>query len=248
MLLPITEQERYRSEWGAEVAFARESAGSLAALRLALRLLQAAPRMTMQMRANSESGYAELSVGLIFSVIPSSVLTALAVQSRVWIMVLGELALIAGVLLMVSGFWSFEGRLFDSGRSRVGLALALVGSAIEIVVRRTTGFGPPIDAVVSADVPHALILLGLTLWVASTYAGRLRFRILWLAVAVMAPGAALNMIVVTINGFSLTGFDRFGVLMYVVPSAGLAWACYSIVGRRQVFASKSTENSSFIEA
>ena len=235
LLLPITEQGRFRDEWRAEVAAVREASGSLAALGLAARLLQAAPRMTMTMRASSESGYAELSFGIIFSVFPAAVLSVLAIQTGVWIMLVGELALIAGILLMTSGFWSLEGRLFDSGRCQLGLALALVGSVIEIIVRRSTGFGPPIDAVVSATIPHAVILLGLILWVASSYAGRFRFRVLRLAVGLIAPAAVLNLVAVLINGFSLTGFDRFGVLMYAVPSAALAWACYSIVGRSKVF-------------
>lgn len=235
LLLPATEQARFRQEWRAELAVVRETAGSLAALGLAARLVRAAPRMTMAMRANNDSGYAELSFGIIFSVFPAAVLAVLALQTGVWIMLVGELALIAGILLMASGFWSVEGRLFDSRRCKVGLVLAVIGSVVEVVVRRSTGFGPPIDAVVSATIPHTLILLGLILWVVSSYAGRFRFRVMRFAVVIMAPGAALNLVAVVINGVSLSGFDRFGVLMYAVPSAALAWACYSVVGRGRVF-------------
>ena len=69
LLLPATEQARFRQEWRAELAVVRETAGSLAALGLAARLVRAAPRMTMAMRANNDSGYAELSFGIIFSVL-----------------------------------------------------------------------------------------------------------------------------------------------------------------------------------
>ena len=225
----------------------REEFGVSTAFRFVLGLIPAAARMTMAIRSNSESGYAELSVGIIFSVFPSAVLVGLALQTGVWIIVFAELALIAGILLMASGFWSFEGRLFDSGRSRVGAVLAIVGSVIEVIVRRTTGFGPPIDAEVSANVPHSLILIGLALWMGSSYAGNYRFRVLRLAVALIAPGAALNFVVLIINARSLTGFDRFGVLMYVVPSAALAWACYSIVGRRSVFADQPAQVPEVVE-
>lgn len=237
LLLPIGEQRRFLLEWSGEFAIVREEHGLVAAIRFVLGLFPAAARMTMAIRADSESGYAELSFGIIFSVFPVAVLFVLALQAGVWIMVFGELALGAGILLMASGFWSFEGRLFDSRRSRVGAVLVVVGSLIEVVVRRSTGFGPPIDAEVSATIPHTLVFVGLALWMASSYAGQFRFRMLWFAVAVLALGSALNLVVVVINARVLTGFDRFGVLMYLVPSASLAWACYLILGRRQVFES-----------
>ena len=166
-LLPTTEQARYLDEWRGEVASVRDQSGHLAAVRFAIRLVLAAPRMTMSIRSDSESGYAELSIGLSFSIFPSLVLVVLALYTRVWIMVIGELAIIVGIVLMASGFWSVEGRLLDSTRSRVGVALALVGSVIEVAVRRLTGFGPPIDEVVSATIPHTLGLLGLILMVSS---------------------------------------------------------------------------------
>lgn len=237
-LLPVTEQERFRHEWRAELEAVREQSGDWAGLIFAARLVSAAPRMTLALRAGSESAFAELSIGLSFSIFPSAVLAGLAIYTGVWIMLLAELGIIVGVVLMASGFWSFEGRLLDSRRSRVGLILAAAGSATEVAVRRLTGFGPPIDDAVSATVPHAIIMLGLILWVVSSYAGRFRFRVLLFAVGLLAPGAAINVVVSVMNGVSLTGFDRFGVLMYVVPSAGLAWACYSVLGRRQVFADK----------
>lgn len=238
-LLPVTEQSRFLNEWRAEIDVVRAQSGNLAAVVFAARLVFAAPRMTLILRAGSESAFAELSIGLSFSIFPSAVLVGLAIYTGVWIMVAAELSIIVGILLMVSGFWSCEGRLFDSGRSRVGLIFAVVGSGIEVAVRRLTGFGPPIDDVVSATIPHAVIMVGLILWVVSSYAGRFRFRVLTVAVALLAPGAAGNMLVAVINGSSLTGFDRFGVLMYVVPSAGIAWACYSILGRRQVLSERA---------
>ena len=235
VVLPRSEQNRFRDEWTSETAVVREQAGDLATLMFALRLLFAAPRITMEMRAEHASGYAELSIGLLVSIFPSTVLICVALFSGVWILVLGEVAIVAGILLMASGFWSAEARVFDSTRSRVGIALAAIGSGIEIAVRRITGFGPPIDAVVSATIPHAVIMLGLILWVVSSYAGRFRFRVLMVGIGITAPAAALNMIVAVINGMALSGFDRFGVLMYVLPSAALAWACYAVVGRRKVF-------------
>ena len=234
-LLPTTEQARYLDEWRGEVASVRDQSGHLAAVRFAIRLVLAAPRMTMSIRSDSESGYAELSIGLSFSIFPSLVLVVLALYTRVWIMVIGELAIIVGIVLMASGFWSVEGRLLDSTRSRVGVALALVGSVIEVAVRRLTGFGPPIDEVVSATIPHTLGLLGLILMVSSSYAGRFRRRVQLAAIASLAPGAVLNMVVTVINGFALSGFDRFGVLMYVIPSAALAWASYAVLMRPKVF-------------
>ena len=167
-LLPVTEQSRFLNEWRAEIAVVREQSGDLAAAVFAARLVLAGPRMTLHMRAGSESAFAELSIGLSFSIFPSAVLVGLAIFTGVWIMVAAELSIIVGILLMVSGFWSCEGRLFDSRRSRVGLVFAIVGSAIEVVVRRVTGFGPPIDDVVSATIPHAVIMLGLILWVVSS--------------------------------------------------------------------------------
>lgn len=234
-LLPVTEQARFRVEWRAEVETVREQFGNRAAALFAGRLVLAAPRMTLQMRAGSQSAFAELSIGLSFSIFPSAVLVGLAILTGVWIMVAAELSIIFGVILMASGFWSFEGRLLDSKRSRVGLVLATVGSIVEVVMRRLVGFGPPIDDVVSASIPHAVIMVGLILWVASSYAGRFRFRILLLAVGLLAPGAAINTVIAVINGWSLTGFDRFSVLMYVIPSGALAWACYSVLGRREIF-------------
>ena len=233
--LPVSEQARFLDEWRVEAEVARQQSGEFAAVVFAVRLLLAAPRMTLVMRSGSESAFAELSIGLIFSVFPSVVLAGLAIFTEVWIMLIAELSIIVGVLMMASGFWSFEGRLLDSRRARIGVVFAVVGSGIEVAVRRLTGFGPPIDDVVSATIPHTVIMIGLILWVVSSYAGRYSYRVLWLAVGLLAPGAALNVLVTVINGWSLSGFDRFGVLMYVVPSAGLAWACFSLLGRRQVF-------------
>ena len=235
VLLPVTHQARFFDEWRSELEVVHREVGWFAALGFVCRLIVAAPRMTLTIRADSETAYAELSIGLLFSIFPSTVLLVLGIRAGVWTIVLGELGIIIGILLMASGFWSFEGRLLDSTRSRVGVAIAATGSFIEIAVRRLTGFGPPIDAEVSATIPHVMIVLGLILWVASSYGGRYSYRILRLSVGLLAPGAALNLVVVAINGASLSGFDRFGVLMYLVPSAGLAWACYSIVGRQRVF-------------
>ena len=234
-LLPVTHQARFFDEWRSELEVVHREVGWFAALGFVCRLIVAAPRMTLTIRADSETAYAELSIGLLFSIFPSTVLLVLGIRAGVWTIVLGELGIIIGILLMASGFWSFEGRLLDSTRSRVGIAFATTGSFIEIAVRRLTGFGPPIDAEVSATIPHVMIVLGLILWVASSYGGPYSYRILRLSVGLLAPGAALNLVVVAINGASLSGFDRFGVLMYLVPSAGLAWACYSIVGRQRVF-------------
>ena len=243
----MTVQARFLDEWRAEAEVVRQQSGELAALGFAIRLVLAAPRMTLAIRSGSESAFAELSIGLSFSVFPSAVLASLAIYTGVWIMLVAELLIIVGILLMASGFWSFEGRLLDSKRSRVGLVLAALGSSIEIAVRRITGFGPPIDDAASATIPHALLIVGLILWVASSYAGRFRFRVQMIAVGLVAPGAALNVLVTVINGTSLTGFDRFGVLMYVVPSAALAWACYSVLGRREVFNDSKVDNSALLE-
>ena len=240
-MLPESYRERFFQEWHAEIDALRRDSGDRAAFGFALGLLSVAPKMTMALRADSQSGYAELSIGLLFSIFPSAVLVGLALYTQVWIMVVGELAIIAGILLMSSSFWTGEGRLFDSTRSRVGIVLAAIGSGIEVAVRRVTGFGPPIDEVVSATIPHGVIMLGLILWVVSSYAGKYRFRVLLVSVCVIAPGALLNTIVAGINGAALSGFDRFGVLMYVVPSAALAWSCYAVVGRRQVFAESVLE-------
>lgn len=245
LLLPVTEQARFLDEWRAEVEVVRQQSGELAAVSFAARLVLAAPKMTLEIRSGSQSAFAELSIGLSFSIFPSLVLATLAFWTGVWIIVVGELFIIGGILLMASGFWSFEGRLLDSKRSRIGLVLAAIGSGIEITVRRLTGFGPPIDDAASATIPHALIIIGLVLWIASSYAGRFRFRVQMLAVGLVAPGAAINVVVTVINGASLSGFDRFGVLMYVVPSAALAWACYSVLGRRQVFDDSRVEDSDF---
>ena len=234
-LLPTSQQSRFFDEWGAEIAAAHRESSAREGVRYAAHLVAAAPRMTLQMRADGESGYAELSIGVLVSLLPSTVLVGLAVYEGVWIMVVGELAIIVGGLLAASGFWSFEGRLLDSRRSRIGLALAVAGSVVEVAMRRLTGFGPPVDAEVSATIPHAVIMVGLFVLVGSSYAGRFRSRLQLLAVGLLAPGAAINVVVTVINGASLSGFDRFGVLMYTIPSAVLAWACYSILGRRQVF-------------
>lgn len=234
-LLPTTDQERFLTEWRAEVATVRDHAGSFVAVNFAARLIPAAVRMNLITRADGESGYAELSVAILISVFPSTVLVGVAIYTRTWTVLLAELLIIGGIVLAASGFWSFEGRLLDSTRARVGLTLALIGSLVEVAVRRLTGFGPPIDEVVSAMIPHALILVGLALLVASSYAGQFRRRVQLLAICVVAPGAGLNSVVVIINGAALSGFDRFGVLMYLVPSLALAWASFAIAVRPRVF-------------
>lgn len=242
-LLPQADKFRFEQEWVSEVDAVRRESGRLAAIHFAARLLIAAPKMTLAMRADSESAFAELSIALVFSIFPSSVLTVLAIYTQVWIMVVGELFIIVGIVLMVSGFWSVEGRLFDSTRSRIGIVLAAVGSVIEVVVRRNTGFGPPIDEVVSADIPHAMIMIGLLLWALSSYVGGFRFRVLFIGILLVAPGAALNSVVIIVNATALSGFDRFGVLMYLLPSTALAWASYLVVGRKKVFHGNAPKES-----
>lgn len=234
-LLPATQQARFHGEWGAELSTMHRESGASDSVRYAGQLVLAAPRMTLEMRSDGESAYAELSIGVLVSLLPSTVLLGLAVYESVWIMVAGELAIIVGGVLAASGFWSFEGRLLDSRRSRVGVALSAAGSVVQIAMRQLEGFGPPIDAVISPNLAHGVIMVGLFFLVGSSYAGRFRSRMQLLAVGLLAPGAAINVVVTTINGAALSGFDRFAVLMYVVPSAVLAWACYSILGRRQVF-------------
>lgn len=234
-LLPATEQARFLEEWRSELAVIHRESGGSEGVRYAGQLVSAAPRMTLEMRSDNESAYAELSIGMLIAVFPSVVLTGLAVYEGVLIMVVAELAIIIGGIIAASGFWSFEGRLLDSKRSRIGLALAVAGSIVEVVVRRLTGFGPPIDAEVSATIPHAMIMVGLVVLLGSSYAGRFRSRLQLLAVGLLAPEAAINMVVTVLNGAALSGFDRFGVLMYTVPSAAVAWASYKILGRQQVF-------------
>ena len=55
------------------------------------------------------------------------------------------------------------------------------------------------------------------------------------ALCVIAPGAAFSVVVAFVNAAALSGIQRLGVLLYVIPCAVLAWACYSIAGRPQVF-------------
>lgn len=234
-LLPATQQARFLDEWRAEIAAIHSESNALDGIRYAAQLVVAAPRMTLEIRSDSESAYAELSIGVLISLFPSAVLVGLAVHTRVWIMVVAQLAIIVGGVLAASGFWSFEDRLLDSRRSRFGVSLAVAGGVAEIAIRHLTGFGPPINVVVNANIAHAVMMAGLFFLVGSSYAGRFRSRMQLLGVGLLAPGAAINVVATIVNGFALSGFDRFAVLMYTIPSAALAWACYSIVGRRQVF-------------
>jgi len=239
-LLPFQEQERFRREWAAEADAELQLSGNWASLVFSAQLILAATRMTLEIRASSETGFAEWSIAMLASVFPASILFGLALYHGVWIMVFGELALIIGLFLMASGAWSHDGGLLDSRRSRAGILLAAIGSAVEIIVRRTTGFGPAIDDSASATIPHAVILIGLLLFVASHYLGRHRRHVQIAAVAMFGPGAASNGVVVLINGVSLSGFDRFGVLMYLIPSIAFTWAGYSIAKRPQVFEDRAS--------
>ena len=234
-LLPAAQQARFLGEWSSEIAAMNRESRAGEGVRYAAQLVLAAPRMTLAIRSDNESAYAELSIGVLVSLLPSTVLIGLAVYEGVWIMVAAELAIIIGGVLAASGFWSFEGRLLDSRRARIGVALAVTGALVEIAMRHLTGFGPPISQVVNANIAHGAMMAGLFFLVGSSYAGRFRSRMQLLAVGLLAPGAAINVVVSAINGAALSGFDRFAVLMYSLPSAVLAWACYSILGRRQVF-------------
>ena len=239
-LLPAADQPRYRQEWGADVAVVAQEAGNIDATVLAANLVTTAPRMTMEMRSDSESGFAEWSVAMLASTFPAAVLAGLALYTQVWIMVLAELTLITGLFVMASGAWSYDDRLLESTRSRLGLFAATIGSSIEIYVRRSTGFGPAIDESASATIPHALIMIGLVVLVLASYLGQYQRRAQLVAVVLLATGAAANGVVVVINSISLSGFDRFGVLMYLVPSIALSWASYSIGKRPLVFKEERT--------
>lgn len=234
-LLPQRSQARFHSEWRSELLVIENEIGRKAATGYAVKLVGAAPRMMMEMRSNSPSAYVELSVASLLAVIPAIILGVLAVIFQVWIMLVAQLFVAVGAILVASGFWHHDGRLLDSGRARIGLVVFLLASAAGTAIIRLTELGPRVDEQVNSAFPNMVVLFGLVLLAASNYSSRLRRRIQLVAVAIIGPGAALGVVAAVINAAAVSGAHRLVLLIYVLPASVLAWACYSIVGRPQVF-------------
>lgn len=215
--------------------------GDLAALKFALGLLWAAPRMMMAVRADSATAYVELSVAALLAIIPALVIATMAVIFQVWIMLVVQIAFMAGAALVALGFWRNDGRLLDSGNARFGLVLVLVAGAAGMAVIRLTDLGPRIDEQINAALPNLVILLGMAMLASSNYFGRFRRRMQVASLVVLAPGAAASVVVAFINAAALSGGQRLLPLVSVVPAGVLAWACYSVAARTRVFADEPAE-------
>ena len=240
-LLPASEQPRFDQEWGADLEVLRRVEGQSAATRFAAQTLAAAPRMTMALREHSASAYVELSLASLLSVFPAVVLGIMAIVFQSWVMLLAQLGNVTGMVLIAHGFWRNDGRLLDSKRPRIGLLLVVISSGTGIAVVRLTDFGLQLDERINAAIPNMIIVFGMALLASSNYLGRFRRRVQLAAVTVLAPGAMLAVVVAFVNAAAASGVQRFSVMLWVIPSAALAWACYSIVDRPQVFREDSVE-------
>lgn len=189
----------------------------------------------MALRAGSASAYVELSIATLLVLFPALVLGVLAIVFGVWLMLVAQLANMVGAVLVAHGFWRNDGRMFDSVSARAGLALLVAGSIAGTAVLRLGEVGPRVSEEINAAIPNVVILTGLVMLAASNYLGPIRRRMQLAALCVIAPGAAASVVVAFVNAAALSGIERAGVMLYVLPAAVLAWACYSIAGRPEVF-------------
>lgn len=234
-LLPPHDQDRFASEWQAELGHVRATVGERSAVRFGLGLLLAAPRMTMTIRATSNTGYVELSVASLALLFPAAAMGTLAAAMQLWIMVAIQVLMAIGSLLTATGLWRDSGRLFDSLRSQAGLLLIVGSAAGGMAFIRLTEFGPRAEEQINAAIPNLAVLVGLVLLASANYVGNFKRRVQLAALSVMAPGAGFSVVVAAINSFAQTGRWRLAVTIYALPAPVLLWACLSVARRPQVF-------------
>ena len=113
-MLPADAQGRFADEWNAELIEVHQRAGRRAATSFAVALLPAAVQMTINMRRDSSSGYAEMSLAALLGLVPVVFLFVLGVSYGTWTLALAQVINVAGILLVAYGFWKHDGRLLDS--------------------------------------------------------------------------------------------------------------------------------------
>ncbi len=233
LLLPPSHRDRFRAEWSAELAAI--SGDPAASTRYGLGLVGAAVQMNKSIRADSVSGYLELSMASMSALVPTTVLAGWAISTQMWSMLVVQLLIAVGIVLVSVGLWTADGRLLDSIGSRVGLALVLGASIASTLVLGSDGVELLADQRVPVTLPNLLILLGLGILMASNYAGRHRGKVQLAALYVLAPGAFLLVVAAVVNAVSAMGMRWVIELVFALPAFVLAWACDTIARRPRVF-------------
>ena len=195
-------------------------------------------RTTVELRADDETSYAELSIAALCALPPVVFLLAYGAWNDVWVLVAAQSLSFFGILLAAHGLWSNDGRVLDSFSSRVGLVFVLLGAVFGIVLVEGLPELAPInpDEVIPSEIPNATIPIGFFLLVVASYMGRLQRRLQLIALVILAPGAAAAVVVAIVNAVNSSGISSVLSLVYGVPILGLAWASYVIAGRSRTSA------------
>jgi hypothetical protein len=191
--------------------------------------------MTMALRADTTSGYVELSIASLVVLIPAAVLATWAAVLGLWAMSAIQVLKAVGLVLTARGLWRDDGRLFDSIDSRVGLGLIIASSAGGMALVQLTDLGPRPDQQVNPAIGHMAILGGLVLIAVANHTGRFHRRVQLAGLSVLGPGSAFSVGVAVVNAATQTGWWRLAMLIYLVPSSVAVWACLSVASRPNVF-------------
>lgn len=241
-LLPPSHRARFHAEWVGDVTEIEHTEGKRAATVFAASLILAAARMTRTIRSNSLSAYVELSAAALSALIPTAALATWALADGRWPIVGAQAAIGIGIVLVAAGLWASDGRLLDSTGSRLGLVLVLIGSAIGTTAIRYNEFSPLADQRIDVSLANVAVLVGLAMLASANYLGSRRPKVQLASLYVLLPASIVLVCIAVINTTHLAGMARLSVLVYAVPALTLSWACFSIMGQRQVFAASGNHD------